>query len=88
MPISALGQKRTFQNVRPMSVLPPKADIAEQRSMSALCQKRTWDNGPDIAASMRSLVGYERYCPPMLGSDGQATGDGFHLPVSASDLGP
>ena len=27
--MSALGQKRTFPNVRPMSALPPKADITE-----------------------------------------------------------
>jgi hypothetical protein len=27
--ISALGQKQTFRNVRAMSALPPKADIAE-----------------------------------------------------------
>jgi len=28
-PMSALGQKQTLQSVRPMSALPPKADIAE-----------------------------------------------------------
>jgi hypothetical protein len=28
--MSALGQKRTFPNVRPMSALPPKADIGTQ----------------------------------------------------------
>jgi hypothetical protein len=27
--MSALGQKRTFTHLRPMSALPPKADIAE-----------------------------------------------------------
>jgi hypothetical protein len=27
--MSALGQKRTLRGVRPMSALPPKADIAE-----------------------------------------------------------
>ena len=27
--MSALGQKRTLKRVRPMSALPPKADIAE-----------------------------------------------------------
>jgi hypothetical protein len=27
--MSALGQKRTFHDVAPMSALPPKADIAE-----------------------------------------------------------
>src|SRR6516165_9467989 len=27
--MSALGQKQTLQSVRPMSALPPKADIAE-----------------------------------------------------------
>jgi hypothetical protein len=26
-----MGQRRTFQNARPMSALPPKADIAERR---------------------------------------------------------
>jgi hypothetical protein len=31
---SALSQKRTFRNVRPMSALHPKADIA---AMPALC---------------------------------------------------
>src|SRR5262249_1878672 len=35
--MSALGQKQTFRNVRPMSALPPKADIAEcDRQKSAL----------------------------------------------------
>src|SRR6516225_1858057 len=29
LPMSALGQKQTFPNVRPMSALPPKADIRE-----------------------------------------------------------
>jgi hypothetical protein len=29
--MSALGQKRTFECVRVMSALPPKADIAERR---------------------------------------------------------
>src|SRR5262249_54282465 len=29
--MSALGQKRTLRGVRPMSALPPKADIAEHR---------------------------------------------------------
>jgi hypothetical protein len=29
VPMSALGQKRTFQNVRPMSALPPKADMVQ-----------------------------------------------------------
>jgi hypothetical protein len=29
--MSALGQKRTLKRVRPMSALPPKADIAERR---------------------------------------------------------
>jgi hypothetical protein len=28
--MSALGQKRTFREVWPMSALPPKADIAER----------------------------------------------------------
>jgi len=28
--MSALGQKRTLQSVRPMSALPPKADIIER----------------------------------------------------------
>ena len=27
--MSALGQKQTLQSVKPMSALPPKADIAE-----------------------------------------------------------
>jgi hypothetical protein len=30
MPMSALGQKQTLQSVRPMSALPPKADIGTQ----------------------------------------------------------
>jgi hypothetical protein len=29
--MSALGQKRTWKRFRPMSALPPKADIAERR---------------------------------------------------------
>jgi hypothetical protein len=29
LPMSALGQKRTLRGVRPMSALPPKADIVE-----------------------------------------------------------
>ena len=29
-PMSALGQKQTLQSVRPMSALPPKADINER----------------------------------------------------------
>jgi hypothetical protein len=28
--MSALGQKRTLRNVRPMSAIPPKADIRER----------------------------------------------------------
>jgi len=30
-PMSALGQKRTFRNVRAMSALPPKADMDQHR---------------------------------------------------------
>ena len=30
VPMSALGQKQTLQSVRPMSALPPKADIGTQ----------------------------------------------------------
>ena len=40
--MSALGQKQTLQSVRPMSALPPKADIGTQPRMSALCQKQTY----------------------------------------------
>jgi hypothetical protein len=29
--MSALGQKQTLHHVRPMSALPPKADIAEKQ---------------------------------------------------------
>ena len=39
--MSALGQKQTFECIRAMSALPPKADIAERCRLSALCQKRT-----------------------------------------------
>jgi hypothetical protein len=39
-PMSALGQKRTWQRILLMSALPPKADKLS-RGMSALCQKRT-----------------------------------------------
>jgi hypothetical protein len=34
--MSALGHKRTFRSLRPMSALPPKADIGLSRVMSAL----------------------------------------------------
>jgi hypothetical protein len=30
-PMSALGQKQTLRGVRPMSALPPKADIVERQ---------------------------------------------------------
>jgi hypothetical protein len=37
--MSALGQKQTLGKVRPMSALPPKADIALHRSECPLCAK-------------------------------------------------
>jgi len=40
--MSLMGQKQTLQNVRPMSALPPKADITEQFARSGLCQKQTF----------------------------------------------
>ena len=40
--MSALGQKRTLRDVRPMSALPQKQTLAEHIGMSALCQKRTF----------------------------------------------
>ena len=40
-PMSALGQKQTFAAQEGMSALPPKADMALQKEMSAKCQKRT-----------------------------------------------
>jgi hypothetical protein len=41
--MSALGQKRTFQVIRSMSALPPKADVALHRSECPLCAKsRHW----------------------------------------------
>ena len=39
--MSALGQKRTFGDVRPMSAFPQKRTLIEQVGMSALCQKET-----------------------------------------------
>jgi hypothetical protein len=47
---------------------------------------------PTGAATQRhrqcdDLCGSELYWPPMLGSDTRVTGGGFHLPVSASNLG-
>ena len=43
LPMSALGQKRTFECVRAMSALPPKADMFSMIVMSALCHKQTCD---------------------------------------------
>src|SRR5262249_27442346 len=40
-PMSALGQKQTWEDVKAMSALPPKADIGLSREMSALYQKQT-----------------------------------------------
>jgi hypothetical protein len=37
--MSALGQRRTSQQVRAMSALPPKADIAEQSRRNAMDAK-------------------------------------------------
>ena len=39
--MSALGQKQTCAAHKPMSALPPKADMCDAKGMSALCQKRT-----------------------------------------------
>jgi hypothetical protein len=39
--MSALGQKRTFPRVRPMSAYPQKRTLKGDSSMSALCQKQT-----------------------------------------------
>jgi hypothetical protein len=39
--MSALGQKRTSEQVRVMSALPQKRTVLERLEMSALCQKRT-----------------------------------------------
>src|SRR5262249_32867114 len=36
--MSALGQKRTFSHLRPMSALPPKADIGQRRDSGPLCR--------------------------------------------------
>ena len=37
--MSAMGQKRTFRRVQPMSALPPKADIAEVEEHVCLVPK-------------------------------------------------
>ena len=39
--MSALGQKQTLQSVRPMSALPPKADINEHSQFSCVFQPTT-----------------------------------------------
>jgi hypothetical protein len=49
--MSALAQKRTLRGVKPMSALPPKADIRSGDGMSAFCHKRT------SAASFDHIVG-------------------------------
>jgi hypothetical protein len=40
-PMSALGQKQTWQRILLMSALPQKQTLDLSRAMSALCQKRT-----------------------------------------------
>jgi len=46
--MSALGQKQTLGKVRPMSALPPKADIALHRSECPLCAKSRHEGTDDI----------------------------------------
>jgi hypothetical protein len=57
--MSALGQKRTFSNVRRMSALPPKADIADAMRNAALCQKRT---STSYSITRQSPPAAERSC--------------------------
>jgi hypothetical protein len=49
--LSALGQQRIFSKVRPMSALPPKADIAEHDLHVCLVPKA------DIASIIDDFLG-------------------------------
>ena len=52
----ALGQKRTLQNVRPMSALPAKADITERRGHVRFVPK-AGIHGLDMPCSFVTLIG-------------------------------
>ena len=60
-----------------MSALPPKADIR--------CRDRLVRFVPKADIQIFRVTA--PYWPPKLGSDTRVTGGGFHLPVSASDVG-
>jgi len=49
-PMSALGQKQTFTHRRPMSALPPKADMISAAVMSGLCHFRLIDDFVSFSA--------------------------------------
>jgi hypothetical protein len=59
-----------------LSALLPKTDITENRRHVCFVPEA------DIC-----FLNSAPYWPPKIGSDTRATGGGFHLPVSASDLG-
>jgi hypothetical protein len=44
-PMSQMGHKRTFTHFRPMSALPPKADIVP-RSSTLDCRQKQWGSIP------------------------------------------
>ena len=50
-PMSALGQKRTFTHLRPMSALPPKADIRTWPELRATAPA-AWRYSPRSAARL------------------------------------
>src|SRR6516165_4689034 len=76
--MSALGQKRTWHQVRIMSALPPKADIAERRRQAveqgpalrgrplfhfgSIARVASFRLPPQLAGSVSAHVG----CPPLL----------------------
>src|SRR5262245_51532383 len=62
--MSALGQKQTFAVHQPMSALPPKADSAVQRGMSAKGHKRT--SSCSIPLALFLSLGQRREPQPLL----------------------
>jgi len=50
------GQKRTFRYVRPMSALPPKADIVQHDRDVRLCQSRHYYAVQQIYSGMRQQL--------------------------------
>src|SRR5215469_16163701 len=56
VPMSALGQKRALERVRPLSALPPKADIVQHGGNVRFVPKADIPSPHSITSSARAMI--------------------------------